>query len=142
VSAVGGIVLDSTALCAFVSGRPYVASVVWHAVDQGVVLVVPAASLADAQARLVPADLEVIEVLLDLPVTVVVDLTRGQARQVAAVLAKAGKPDAAGQAVWAARDRGMPVVTSDPALLRALAADINIDELPQPEARGPQCLAG
>jgi predicted nucleic acid-binding protein len=138
VSAVGGVVLDSTALCAFVSGRPYVASVVWHAVDQGVVLVAPAASLMDAQARLVSADLEVIEVLLDLPVTVVVNLTRGQARQVAAALAKAGKPEslAAGQAAWAARNRGMPVVTSDPALLRALAADIDIDELPQPEFSG------
>jgi len=132
VSAVGGVVLDSTALLAFVSGRPYVAAVVWHAVEQGVVLVMPAASLADAQARLAPADLEVIEVLVDLPVAVVVDLTRGEARQVAAVLAKAGQPDclAAGHAAWTARNRGMPVMTSDPALLRALAADIEIDELP------------
>lgn len=132
MSAIGGVVLDSTALLAFVSGRPYVAAVVWHAVDQGVVLVVPAASLADAQARVPPADLEVIETLLDLPVTVVIDLTRSAARQVAAVLAKAGKPDclAAGHAVLTARHRGMPVLTSDPTLLRALAADIEIDELP------------
>lgn len=132
MSAVGGVVLDSTALLAFVSGRPYVAAVVWHAVEQGVVLVMPAASLADAQARLAPADLEVIEALVDLPVTIVVDLTRGEARQVAAVLAKASKPDclAAGQAVWTARNRGMPVLTNDPTLLRALAADIEIDELP------------
>ena len=105
---------------------------VWHAVEQGVVLVVPTASLADTQARLAPADLEVIEALVDLPITVVVDLTRGEARQVAAVLAKAGKPDslAAGHAAWTARNRGMPVMTSDPALLRALAADVEIDELP------------
>ncbi|MGB6164713.1 MAG: PIN domain-containing protein [Pseudonocardiaceae bacterium] len=132
MSAIGGVVLDSTALLAFVSGRPYAAAVVWHAVEQGVVLVVPAASLADAQARLTPADLEVIDALIDLPVTVVVDLTRGEARQVAAVLAKAGKPDclAAGHAAWTAQYRGMPVMTSDPALLRALAADIEIDELP------------
>ncbi|PZS40880.1 MAG: hypothetical protein DLM62_00510 [Pseudonocardiales bacterium] len=132
MSAIGGVVLDTTALLAFVSGRPYAASVVWHAVDQGIVLVVPATSLVDAQARLVATDLEVIEVLLDLPVTVVADLTRGEARQVAAVLAKAGKPDslAAGHAAWTARNRGMPVVTSDPTLLRALAADIEIDELP------------
>lgn len=132
MSAIGGVVLDSTALLAFVSGRPYVASVVWHAVEQGVVLVVPVASLADAPARLAPADLEVIEALVDLPVAVVVDLTRGEARRVAAVLAKAGKPDclAAGHAAWTARNRGMPVLTSDPALLRALAADIEIDELP------------
>ena len=132
MSAVGGVVLDSTALLGFVSGRPYIASVVWHAVEQGVVLVVSAASLAEAQARLTPADLEVIEALVDLPVTVVVDLTRNEARQVAAVLAKAGKPDclAAGHAAWTARNRGMPVLTSDPALLRALAADIEIDELP------------
>jgi len=87
VSAIGGVVVDSTALLAFVSGRPYASAMVWHAVDQSVVLVVPAASLADAQARLAPADLEVIETLVDLPV-------------------------------------------SDPALLRALAADIEIDELP------------
>ncbi|MGH3824406.1 MAG: hypothetical protein ACRDRA_16480 [Pseudonocardiaceae bacterium] len=132
MSAIGGVVLDSTALLAFVSGRPYVAAVVWHAVDHGVVLVVPAASLADAQARLLTADLEVIEALVDLPVTIVVDLNRSAARQVAAVLAKAGKPDclAAGHAAWAARNRGMPVMTSDPTLLSALAADIEIDELP------------
>lgn len=132
MSALGGVVLDSTALLAFVSGRPYAAAVVWHAVEQGVALVVPAASLADAQARLAPADLEVIEVLGDLPVTVVIDLTRNEARQVAAMLAKAGKPDclAACHAAWTARNRGMPVLTSDLALLRALAADIEIDELP------------
>ena len=132
MSALGGVVLDSTALLAFASGRPYVAAVVWHAVEQAVVLVVPAASLADAQARLAPADLEVIEVLGDLPVTVVVDLTRSEARAVAAVLAKAGTPDclAAGHAAWTVHQRGMPVLTSDPVLLRALDADIEIDEIP------------
>jgi PIN domain nuclease of toxin-antitoxin system len=132
VSALGGVVLDSTALLAFASGRPYLAAVVWHAVEQAVVLVVPAASLADAQARLASVDLQVIEVLGDLPVTVVVDLTRTEARSVAAVLAKAGKPDclAAGHAAWTAHQRGMPVLTSDPALLRALDTDIEIDEIP------------
>lgn len=132
MSALGGVVLDSTALLAFVSGRPYAAAVVWHAVEQGVVLVVPVASLADAQARLAPADLEVIEALVDLPVTVVIDLTRNEARQVAAMLAKVGKPDclAACHAAWTARNRGMLVLTSDLALLRALAADIEINELP------------
>lgn len=130
--AIGGVVLDSTALLEFAAGRPYVSAVVWHAADQGIVLVVPAVALADAQARLAPADLEVIEVLLELPVTVVVDLTRGEAREVAAVLSKAGEPGslAAGHAVLTARNRGMPVVTGEPALLRALAADIEIDELP------------
>ncbi len=132
MSAIGGVVLDSTALLAFVAGRPYAAAVVWHAVDHSVVLVVPTAALADAQARLTPADLEVLETLVDLPVTVVVDLARGEARQVAAMLAKAGKPDclAAGHAAWTARNRGMRVLTSNPTLLRALAADIEIDELP------------
>jgi predicted nucleic acid-binding protein len=133
VSAIGGVVLDSTALLAFVAGRPYAAAVVWHAVDHGVVLVVPTAALADAQARLAPADLEVLETLMDLPVTVVVvDLTREEARPVAAMLAKAGKPDclAAGHAAWTARNRGMRLLTSNPTLLRALAADIEIDELP------------
>jgi predicted nucleic acid-binding protein len=132
VSAIGGVVLDSTAFLAFVAGRPYAAAVVWHAVDHGVVLVVPTAALADAQARLAPADLEVLETLVDLPVTVVVDLAREEARQVAAMLAKAGKPDclAAGHAAWTARNRGMRVLTSNPTLLRALAADIEIDELP------------
>ncbi|MGH3769394.1 MAG: PIN domain-containing protein [Pseudonocardiaceae bacterium] len=131
-AAVGGVVLDSTALLEFAAGRPYASAVVWHAAEQGIVLVVPAASLADGQARLAPADLEVIEVLLDLPVTVVVDLTRGEAREVAAALSKAGKLDSlpAGHAALTAQNRGMPVVTSDPALLRSLAADIEINELP------------
>ena len=121
MSAIGGVVLDSTALLAFVAGRPYAAAAVWHAVDQGVVLVVSTAALADAQARLAPADLEVLETLVDLPVTVVVDLTREETRQVAAMLAKAGKPDclAAGHAAWTARNRGMRVLTGNPTLLRA-----------------------
>ena len=64
----------------------------------------------------------------NLPVSVVIDLTRSEA----AVLVKAGKPDclAVGHAAWTARNWGMPVMTSDPALLRALAADIEIDEIP------------
>ena len=60
------------------------------------------------------------------------DLTRSEARAVAAVLAKAGTSDclAAGHAAWTAQHRGMQVLTSDPVLLRALDADIEIDEIP------------
>lgn len=132
MSAVGGIVLDSTALQAFVAGRPYASAVVWHAVDQGVVLVVPTVAVADAQARLSPGDHDVLDVLLDLPVTVVDDLTRASARRVAGLLAKAGRPDliAAGHAAVCALGRGMPVLTGDAESIRVLAPDVDIAEIP------------
>ena len=116
MSALGGIVLDSTALLAFAAGRPYPAAIVWHAVEYGVVLVVPTAAVADAQARLSPGDHDVLNVLLDLPVTVIDDLTRAQAGRVADLLAKADRPDllAAAHAAACARHRGIRLLTTDP----------------------------
>lgn len=132
MSAIGGIVVDATALVAFAAGRPYPAAVVWHAVDQGVVLVVPTAALADARARLSPGDHDILDVLLDLPVTVIDDLTRAQAGRVADLLAKAGRLDliVAGHAATCAQHRGMPVLTADPAPIRTLAPDLEINEIP------------
>jgi predicted nucleic acid-binding protein len=132
VTAIGGVVLDASALLAFASGRPYPAAVVWHALEQGVVLVVPTAALADAQARLSPGDLAVLDVLLDLPVTVVDDLTRAQAAHVAALLAKASRPDLlpAAHAATVARRRGVRLLTTDAGPVRTLAPDVDVDEIP------------
>lgn len=132
MTAIGGVVLDAGALLAFASGRPYPAAVVWHALEQGVVLVVPTAALADAQARLPPGDHAVLDVLLDLPVTVVDDLTRGQAASVAALLSKASRPDLlpAAHAAAVARRRGVRVLTTDAEPVRVLAPDVDVDEIP------------
>jgi hypothetical protein len=72
VSAIGGRILDSSAILAFVAGAPYPSAVVWHAVAHNVVLAIPAAALAEAYAHARPQDLDVLGVLLGLPVVVVV----------------------------------------------------------------------
>ncbi len=46
-------------------------AIVWHAVDQGVVLAVPAAALAEAWAQTSPKDYDVLKVLLSLPVVLI-----------------------------------------------------------------------
>jgi hypothetical protein len=71
--AVGGRILDSSAILAFVAGAPYPSAVVWHAIAQNMVLAIPSAALAEAWAHARPGDRDVLEVLLRLPVVIVVD---------------------------------------------------------------------
>jgi hypothetical protein len=133
VSAVGGRILDSSAILAFVAGKPYSSAIVWHAVEQGVVLAVPAAALAEAWAQTSPKDHDVLNVLLSLPVVVVDALTADDARHSGAMLAGEGGPAlvAAAHVVCRARvRRGWAIVTDRPGTLRALDPAAEVDELP------------
>jgi hypothetical protein len=129
VTAIGGRILDSSAILAFVAGAPYPSAVVWHAVEYNVVLAIPAAALAEAWAWARPEDRDVLEVLLGLPVVVVVD-ELGAVVETPRARHRREAPSAA-HVVRRGRERpGWAIVTDRAAMLRALDPDIEVDELP------------
>lgn len=129
---IGGRVLDSTALAAFAIGRPvYMRALVWAAVEANIVLAVPSAALGRAWGLLEPEHHPALQVLLDLPNTVIDELTPYSAHESGMLLAAAGQDDiAAGQVAASARRRGWPAVTGEPGTLRKLDARVTIEELP------------
>jgi hypothetical protein len=128
VSAIGGRILDSSAILAFVAGAPYPSAVVWHAVEQNVVLAIPSAALSEAWAYARPEDHDVLEVLLGLPVVVVVDDLGAVVRPPVPLLSD---PHAAAHVVRRGRERpGWAIVTGRAEALRALDPDVEVDELP------------
>jgi hypothetical protein len=129
---IGGRVLDSSALAAFATGRPvYVRALVWAAVEENVVLAVPSAALGRAWSQLGPEDHAALQVLLDLPNTVIDQLDPSSAQESGLLLAACGQDDiVAGQVAASARRRGWPAVTGDPGSLRKLDITVAIEELP------------
>jgi hypothetical protein len=129
---IGGRVLDTTALAAFAIGRPvYVRALVWAAVEENIVLAVPSAALGRAWALLDPEHHPALQVLLDLPNTVIDELGTASALESGLLLAASGHDDiVAGQVAASARRRGWPAVTGEPATLRKLDTSVAIEELP------------
>lgn len=129
---IGGRVLDSTALAAFATGRPvYVRALVWAAVEEHLVLAVPSTALGRAWAVLSPEHHSALKVLLDLPNTVIDELTPTAAQESGLLLAASGQDDiVAGQVAACARRRGWPAVTGEPGTLRKLDTAVIIEELP------------
>lgn len=125
---IGGRVLDASAVVAFAGGRSiYAAAVVWTAVEEGIVLVVPATAVATAWAQLPEEDHPALDVLLALPVTVVDDLDTARARAVGAL----GGDQPTAHALLCARDRGYPLITADAARYAGTGpADVEVDPLP------------
>ncbi|WP_440106802.1 hypothetical protein [Streptosporangium sp. H16] len=133
-----GRVLDTSALLAW-SRRtsPYVDATVWSRAQHSgyvVPVVTSAPALTAALAQLPHQDVPVLDALLGMEISIVDDLTPGSASGVAAILQTAG-PYAAEQLtaasiVHTAQRRGLPVITSNPFPLRALAADVEIDLIP------------
>jgi hypothetical protein len=130
---IGGRVFDTSALEHFATGRSiYARALVWAAVEQGNVLVVPATALTTAWARIPPEAHPVFEVLLGLPNTVVEILDGPTAHKIGLLLAIAsgrGEP-VSGHVVWCGRQRGWPILTATPGLLRELDPEVDIEELP------------
>ncbi|GAB2553545.1 hypothetical protein [Nocardia heshunensis] len=129
-----GVVFDRAALIEFAHQGPYALAIAFAVVDLSDTLIVPATALAEARAH-VPVDrLPVLEVLLDLPTTVVIDLDRTAAwTQVGAVLAAAPQiPDglSAAHVVVAGVGRDYPVVTDRGPVLQTLDPRVAVDELP------------
>jgi hypothetical protein len=129
---IGGRVLDATALAAFAIGRPvYVRALVWAAVEENIVLAVPSAALGRAWSMLEPEHHPALQVLLDLPNTVIDELGSVSAHESGLLLAASGQHDiVAGQVAASAKRRGWPAVTGDPGALRKLDTTVTIEELP------------
>ena len=132
IAVIGGRVLDSTALAAFAVGRPvYMRALVWAAVEANIVLAVPSAALGRAWGLLEQEHHAALQVLLDLPNTVIDELTPASAHDSGLLLAAAGHSDiAAAQVASSARRRGWPAVTGEPGTLRKLGTAVQIEELP------------
>ena len=130
---IGGVVLDVAAVVGACLRYPYPEAVVWSGLDLGNVIAIPAAVLAEAQARLPMASLDILDVLLDLPNTVVPALDAPAARQCAALLALAPEHRAqvaAAHAVYEAVRRGWPVTTNREQLLRNPDPGVHVDPMP------------
>ncbi len=125
---IGGKVLDASALMAFASGASiYAAALVWTAVEEGIVLVVPSTAIAAAWAQLPDKDRAVLEVLLQLPVIVVDNLDVARARAVGVL----GGDQLDAHALLCAHDRGWPLLTADAARYTGTRpAGVEIDQLP------------
>lgn len=108
---IGGRVLDTSALLAFARGTSiYAAAAVWTAVEESIVLVVPSTAVAAAWAELADDCGPVLEVLLQLPVTVIDALDERQARAVG----RLGGHQADAHAIACAQERGWPLLTAHP----------------------------
>jgi predicted nucleic acid-binding protein len=125
---IGGRVLDASAVVAFAGGDSiYAAALVWTAVEEGIVLVVPSAAVAAAWAQLPDKNHPVLDVLLNLPVTVVDNLDATRARAVGAL----GGDLSDAHALLCARDRGCPLITADAARYTGIRPlGVEIDQLP------------
>jgi hypothetical protein len=130
---IGGRVLDTSALEHFATGRSvYARALVWAAVEQSDVLVVPTTALTTTWGR-IPAEAHgVLEVLLGLPNTVVEVLDPPSAHGVGLLLATAGGRGelTAAHVVWCWRRRGWAILTADPGPLRELDPNVEVEELP------------
>ncbi len=108
---IGGRVLDAYALVAFARGTSIcAAAAVWTAVEESIVLIVPSTAVAAAWAELAEEHHPVLEVLLQLPVTVVDNLDESRARAVG----QFGGHQADAHAVVCAQERGWSLLTADP----------------------------
>ncbi|MFC9999657.1 hypothetical protein [Nocardia sp. NPDC127526] len=132
-NAVGGVVFDRAALIDWAWQKPYPQAMCFAVAKVGSTIVVPATALTEARA-LIPTDRhDILDVLLDLPNTVVTALDRAAHTGVAGVLA--ASPDAvdalsAAHAVAESVGRDFPCLTSRGAQLRDLDPRIDLDELP------------
>ncbi|NNH69033.1 hypothetical protein HLB23_03955 [Nocardia uniformis] len=132
---VGGVVLDVPGVVGACRRHPYPEAVVWTALHTGDVIVIPAAVLAEARSGRVSTEgLDILEVLLGLPQTVVAELDADTAQRCGVILAAASTPQgadlAAAQAVVEATRRRWPVTTNRSTVLTALDATTIIDEMP------------
>jgi hypothetical protein len=131
---IGGRVLDVTAIVGFCTGQSvYAEALVMIAIEENIVLTIPAAALARACALIPPGHELGVDVLLGLPCTVVDPLEVTQGRAVGALLRQGGAASrdlAAAHVVHCAQRRGWPVVTSEPEPLLSLDSSIEIESLP------------
>jgi hypothetical protein len=131
---IGGVVLDVPSVIGACRRDPYPEAVVWSTLDTGDVVAIPAAVLAEARIRIPASGRDILDVLLDLPNTVVPTFDQAAATYCAHVLAALPadqRPDlAAAHAVFEATHRSWPVTTDRGALLATLDPTVQIDAMP------------
>lgn len=128
-------ILDTSAIYAWSRRSPYVEAVVWSSVQDHIVIAVPIPALTAAYGQIHERDWDIVNALLDLPVTITVgDLTRATAPTLARTLRPAAghAPAAltAASVVEAATSRSWPVLTGEPYPLHSLAPQLVIERLP------------
>jgi hypothetical protein len=128
---IGGRVLDLSALLAFArQDSVYAAALVWTAVEEDIVLLVPSSAAGPARALLEDRTDPVLDVLLGLPVTVVDELGAARAREVGRLLRGHDVRFDLAHAALCSRQRRWPVVTAEPSVYDALETDLEIEPLP------------
>ncbi len=125
---IGGKILDPSALAAQAQGSIGMETWLAVTVPTGLVLYLPAVAAAEAQT--VYPDNERLGRLLRHPSVVLAELSRTDASKVARLLAEAKVWDGcAGNVILVARQRGWPVLTTDPGRLQRIAPDLDVDLL-------------
>lgn len=132
-AALGGVVFDTAAVIGWANQVTYAHAVAWATVSAGNTIVVPSTVLAAARARVRPDRMDILEVLLALPHTVIPILDRSAAVHLGATVA--ADPDAeaalaAGHAVAEAVARDWPCLTDRSDRLRTLDPRVIADPLP------------
>jgi hypothetical protein len=108
---ISGRVLDTSALLAFARGTSlYASAAAWTTVEESLVLIVPSTAVAAAWTE--PADEyhPVLDVLLQLPVTVIDALEERRVR----AIGQLGGPQTDAHAIVCAHERGWPLLTAHP----------------------------
>lgn len=125
---IGGRVLDTSALLAFATeSSVYCAALVWTAVQESIVLAVPSTAVAAVWATLDVDKYPVLDVLLELHVTVLDPLDGECARAVGLF----GGVQTDAHALVCARQRGWPLVTAEPARYSGYGqSGVQIEALP------------
>ncbi len=132
---IGGRVLDATAIHDLTINRTiYGAAFLAAANQEGIALAVPTTALMEAWAAATVEDMPFLELLLDAPLVLLDDLDSAYAAAAGILSQDSYAADqwqpAAAHTVAVAQARGWPVLTADPAPLRALDAGLPIDLLP------------
>ncbi len=132
-----GRVLTSSAIVDIATGRSvYGRAFLVAAVELGMTFPTPSSALLAAWAAVPPQARALLELFLDAPAVVVVDLgasVAGRAGLRAHPAHQAGCLDvAAAHAVDVAITRGLAILTAEPGPLRVIDPDVEIEELPAP----------
>jgi hypothetical protein len=128
---IGGRVLDLSALVAFArQDSVYASALIWTAVEEDIVLLVPSTASSLAWAALDEGAHPVLEVLFGLPITVADDLDAQRAREIGQLLrGRDARIDVAHAALCSLR-RSWPLVTGEPEAYAALNVPLEIEALP------------
>jgi hypothetical protein len=126
---IGGKVVDPSALAAYLQGSLAIDAWLATAAAEGIVLYLPALALAEVRAVYPDAEGWLSD-LLSLPWVVHAELSPQDALTVAQMLIESRRWDAsAGHVILVARQRGWPVLTTDPGRLQRIALDLDMNEL-------------